>query len=60
MKHWGAEILFQTPDLLADRGLTDAKLLGCPRKIPLLCHCKEVADMAQLHRYLQKLLHAPV
>jgi len=45
VKQRGTELLFQIPDLLADRRLTDTKLLGRPRKIPLLGHRKEITDM---------------
>jgi hypothetical protein len=46
VKQLGAELLFQIPDLLADRRLADAKLLCRPRKIPLLCLRKKITDMA--------------
>jgi hypothetical protein len=53
VKQRSSKLLFQISDLLADRRLTDSKLLGRPREIPLLCHRHEITDMTQFYWHLQ-------
>ena len=52
VKQRNSKLLFEISDLLADRRLTNSKLLGRPREIPLLCHRHEITDMTQFHWHL--------
>ena len=55
-----SHLVFQIPDLLAERRLADTEIGGGTGEISFFRKRQKIADMTQLHRYLQKLLRSPV
>ncbi|ENR01454.1 hypothetical protein H721_02480 [Brucella ovis IntaBari-2006-46-332] len=55
MKQHYANLVFKITNLLAERGLADAKLCRRAREVSLFRHGQKITQMAQFHWYIQKL-----
>jgi len=45
VKEWRPEFIFQRSDLLTERRLANAHILGRPSKVLLLSNCQKIANM---------------